>query len=272
MSQDKRSEKKLSSIPSSCHELNFTTIVKNNSHCSSTQIENILTRRSSVEKGKKMFELANKSKELIQKQRRLENRVKHIQSQQAKAHQKADLAKKTYEKLRNIRGFVDSEKTLNNTSKQLKLKGVDEKKQKRAILKETIKNSIITKKEMILEQKVKINNLIKQELVNSQINAKIEKEQNLKELQRRANFESSLFKSAIENKRVRTQSAKAIKEQEYLQKMEEELNVQAKAREKIRELEHLETGLMDRYKSSFNFHDSVSPDLLQFTDFSECFA
>ena len=76
--------------------------IHENSYCKTISgdkcfiFENVLTRRNSQHKGKKMIEIKKQSQELAEKIKILENRVKHIENTQQKTQRNIQIAKEKF--------------------------------------------------------------------------------------------------------------------------------------------------------------------------------
>ncbi|OMJ92007.1 hypothetical protein SteCoe_5324 [Stentor coeruleus] len=234
---------------------------KNQEDDDNCELQSVIPRRNSATKGKQMMDIKRKSQEINFKLQTLENRIKFIENEQIKAQKNILLAKQKFKKRNEVRQLADSEKKLNATAKEIKIKEILD-------IKEKVSSSRDDQKQKINLQKVKLlkkNFLIKKEVKTSIILAEAEmlkkKQEKIEALKRRNKEMLNSSKEFSEKKKVRTDSQKAMKEKEYLKRMQDEMEYQKQAFDRIKNLEKLEEILMEQKKTADIF-ETLDSDLL----------
>jgi hypothetical protein len=223
--------------------------------------ENTFTRRNSKSKGKKMLEIKRKSQELNKKILSLENRVKHIEKEQNRVQKNVKIAEEKHKKYEEIRQFVNSEKILTKNIKSQNLQKYLETRKKISDFKQAQKLKILNKKQEILKKNATIKSEVKQKLIIGHKELEQRQFRKLSVLQEKAQGISKLSKSVREKQRMRSQSLKAMAEEEYDKKMIAEIEFQQKALDRITELESLENILLNRSTRINKLGESISSDL-----------
>ncbi|OMJ70545.1 hypothetical protein SteCoe_31447 [Stentor coeruleus] len=216
----------------------------------SSEVKSVMHRRNSATKGKQMMDIKRKSQELNFRLHSLENRIRYIENEQIRAQKNVWLARQKYSKINQIRQTADSEKRLNATAKEIKIKEFLENKEKISNDKSNQKQRIILQREKLLKK----NKLIKQEMKSNIIMAEAErlkrKQEEIEILQRKNKEILNSSKEFSEKKKVRTNSQKAVKENEYFRRMQDEIDYQRQALDKIKSLERLEEILLEQRKTA----------------------
>ncbi|OMJ84934.1 hypothetical protein SteCoe_13840 [Stentor coeruleus] len=234
---------------------------KNQEDDDNCELQSLMPRRNSATKGKQMMDIKRKSQDINLKLQTLENRIKFIENEQIKAQKNILLAKQKFKKRSEVRQLAESEKKLNATAKEIKIKEILDFKEKVTSNRDNQKQRISIQKEKLLKK----NFLIKKEVKNSIFIGEAEmlkkKQVKIEALQRRNKEILNSSKEFSEKKKVRTDSQKAMKEKEYLKRMQDEMDYQKQACNRIKTLEKLEELLMEHKKTSDVF-DTFDSDLL----------
>lgn len=234
---------------------------KNQEDDDNCELQSLMPRRNSATKGKQMMDIKRKSQEINFKLQTLENRIKFIENEQIKAQRSIMLAKQKFKKRSEVRQLADSEKKFNATAKEIKIKELLDFKEKVTSNRDNQKQRINLQKGKLLKK----NFLIKKEVKNSIIIGEAEmlkkKQEKIEALQRRNKEILNSSKEFSEKKKVRTDSQKAMKEKEYLRRMQEEMDYQKQAFYRIKTLEKLEEMLMEQKKTADIF-ETLDSDLL----------
>lgn len=230
---------RLTDRPRNCEEPKLTDTNAYNSGPSH------FSRRSSVDKGKQMMDLKRKTQEINTRLQSLENRIKFIESEQIKTVKTVLQAKEKYKKYTKIRQSAEDDKHLNSTVKDMKFKELLDAKEKIALVKTMQKQSITSQKERILKNNLMIKTEVKRKILNDEAEIQRNKNHLIFELQRKNRIFAQGVRHAKENSRIRTNSLKFMKEEQYLQKMNSEVELQNEALERIKSLERLEKLLLE---------------------------
>jgi hypothetical protein len=224
---------------------------------------NHFSRRNSVDKGKQMMDLKKKTNEINSRLQSLENRIKFIESEQIKAQKSVLLAKEKYKKYSKIRQSAEDDKHINSTVKDMKVKQMLDAKEKIALIKTMQKESILTQKEKILRQNLLIKSEVKKKILKDEAEIQRNKNNLIFQLQRKNRIAAEEVRYLKENNRIRTNSLKTMKEEQYLIRMQSEIEVQTQALERIKSLERLEQLLLENRKyDELSF--MIDDDLLSF--------
>ena len=248
--------------PSFIERVALTSREKSGSCEKEFAVENRLTRRNSQSKGKKMMEIKNTSIELRDRLKNLENRVKYIEGEQIKAQRNIVIAKKSYEKYYEIRRNAEENKNAKNLFRERQQREVFENTKKNLELKKIQQENIRLQREIRIKRNQEIKTIVKREISLAEALIEERKLENLENLQRNACYVSNLSRTMIDKRNLRSQSLRAMKEEEYNKKMEMEMEKQKQTLKKIIELENLEETLLDNLRNSEDFNDLVSEELL----------
>jgi len=154
-------------------------------------------------------------------------------------------AKEKYKKYSKIRQSAEDDKHLNSTVKDMKFKELLDAKEKIAMVKTMQKQNIVSQKERILKNNLMIKTEVKKKILNDEAEMQRNKNNWIFELQRKNRIFAQGVRHAKENNRIRTNSLKYMKEEQYFQKMNSEVELQNQALERIKSLERLEKLLLD---------------------------
>lgn len=234
---------------------------KNQDQEESSEIQSVMRRRNSASKGKQMMDIKRQSQELNFKLHSLENRIKYIENEQIRAQKNVWLAKQKFKKINQVRQTADSDKRLNATAKEMKIKELLEIKEKISSNKSNQKQRITFQREKLLKKNILIKQEMKKNIIMAEAGRLKRKQEEIEALQRRNKEILNSSKEFSEKKQVRTNSQKAVKENEYLRRMQDEIDFQKQALEKIKSLERLEGILLEQRKTADIF-ETLDSELL----------
>lgn len=231
---------------------------KSVSHFNSFNLNSSLTRRDFQNKGKEMWQLKTTRKELDLKIKNLQNRLNFLNSEQERTEKTITITKKKHESFSKLRDEVTQEKLKINEFKILKEKQLMAQKKENLTKSKELQEKIKEKKAKIvnenLVQRASMVKNIKES--HEQVNKEIEAER------KRKQFLTSVLHDTIKKihhrKTSSFQSLVQQKDLEYSQKLQKELDLQEKAKEKILFLEKLETEYMEKLQSTQKLQQTVN--------------
>lgn len=231
---------------------------KSNSHTNSFALNNSLTRRDSLTKGKEMWQLKNTRKELDIKLKKLQNRINFLNSEQEKTEKTIEVTKKKHESYSKLRDEVTKEKLRNNESKALYEKKLFAQQQENLQKTKELQEKIKEKRVNIVKENRVLRNKLKEKIKVSYLNKVLEINEELKKKKKLTGNLHETIKKIHHKKNLSFQNLILQKDEEYLKKIQNELTLQEEAKKKIMELEKVEQECMEKLQSSQKLQQTVN--------------
>ena len=221
-------------------------------------LEHSITRKEFQNKGKEMWQLMNNRKEVEEKLKKLENRIKHISVEQQKTEKIIEDTKKKHEKYSKIRDGVSQDKLFKNDLREQQEKERNELKKKYMKESQDLKLKIKENKMKTTQKNAEMKKAIIEKQQNDLLKKEEERKNNYIKLREKCIRVSDSIKKIHHKRNSSYQALKTLKEEQYLKKMQQEMKAQEDALKKIQELEQLESGMMENFENTKKLQDTVN--------------
>lgn len=239
-------------------DFNSTDPQKRANNSASFLLENSMTRREYQSKGKEMWQLINNRKELEAKIKRLENRISHLGFEQQRTEKTIEGTKKKHESFSKIRDEVAQEKIQKNEYKKLQYRTLSEAKDKLMKERRELNEKIKENKTKIIQKNVEVKNAMKE---NTKIGLLMRREEEKGEFLRNKEKVvevSESIKKIHHGRNSSFQTLRQMKEEEYTNRMQEQIKAQEEAVKRIQELERIETEFMEKLQMTQKMQETVN--------------
>ena len=239
-------------------DLSASSPQKRTASSGSFLVENSLTRREYQNKGKEMWQLNNNRKELEEKLKKLENRIKHLSFEQQKTEKVIECTKKKHESYSKIRDDAAQEKIYLNEVKLQQEKQMNDLKDKYQKESQELKQKIKENKMQLIDKNTNLKKNMNQTIQMSLMLKKEEEDKKRNKLKENAIKVSESIKRIHHKRNSSYQTLKQLKEEEYNNKMQQHIKAQEDAVKRIQELERIENEIMDKLESTQKIQETVN--------------
>ena len=220
-------------------------------------LENSITRREFQNKGREMWQLMNCRKEAEEKLKKMENRIKHISLEQQRTEKVIEDTKKKHEKYSKIRDGVSQDRLLKNESKEQQEKERNELKKKYLKESQDLKLKIKENKIKAIQKNTEMKKVIIEKQKNDIMKKEEEKKQNCIKFREKCIRVSDSLKKIHHKRNSSYQALKTLKEEQYFNKMQQEMKAKDDALKRIQELEQLESSMMKDFENTKKIQETV---------------
>lgn len=221
-------------------------------------LENSMTRREFQNKGKEMWQLINNRKEIEEKLKKLENRIKHIGYEQQRTEKIIEGTKKKHEKFSKIRDDVSQDKLLKNELKEQREKEKEELRKRNLKEKQEQRQKIRENKSKLIRQNVELKSSMNEKLNSDFLKKEQEKKEGYLKLREKCIRVSNSIKRIHHKRNSSLQMLKSAKNEEYSNKMQDEIKAQEDAIKKIQELELVEMAMLENFENTKKIQETVN--------------
>jgi chromosome segregation ATPase len=228
------------------------------SHSKSFVLNNSLTRRDFQTKGKEMWQLKTTRKELDKKLKQLQNRINFLNSEQEKTEKTIDSTKKKHENYSKLRDEVTQEKLKNNEFRSQNEKKLYAQQQENLLKAKNLQEKIKQNKtKLVKENQMQRTQMISQ-IKESYMNTVLEIEAELKRKQKITCEIHENIKKIHHRKNLSLHCLTLQKDEEYLKKIQKEIENQEETKQKIIQLEKIEQECMEKLQSTQKLKQTVN--------------